>query len=66
MPRKIQKTCRREIKEAVDKLPAARLVSLADDVEFLTRHELDQRLTAAETTIAAGKGVSWRNVRSVV
>ena len=53
---------RREIKQAVDKLPPARLASLADYVDFLTRPGLDQRLADAEKVIAAGKGVNWRKV----
>jgi hypothetical protein len=57
---------RREIKKAVDKLPPARLVSLADYVHFLTRPELGKRLIAAEKAIASGKGVNWRKVRSDV
>jgi hypothetical protein len=54
---------RREIKKAVDKLAPARLESLADYVNFLTRPKLDERLEAAEKAIAAGKGVNWRKVR---
>jgi hypothetical protein len=57
---------RREIKKAVDKLPPARLESLADYVHFLTRPSLDNRLAAAEKAIASGKGVNWRKVRSDV
>ncbi len=57
---------RREIKKAVDKLPPARLESLADYVDFLIRPGLAKRLSAAEKAIAAGKGVSWRKVRSDV
>jgi hypothetical protein len=57
---------RREIKKAVDRLPPARLESLADYVDFLTRPELQKRLAAAEKAIASGKGVNWRRVRSDV
>ncbi len=57
---------RREIKKAVDRLPPARLESLADYVHFLTRPELEQRLTRAEKAIASGRGVNWRKVRSDV
>ena len=57
---------RREIKKAVDKLPPARLESLADYVDFLTRPGLDNRLAAAEKAIASRKGVNWRKVRSDV
>jgi hypothetical protein len=57
---------RREIKKAVDKLPPARLESLADYVHFLTGASLDKRLAAAEKVIASGKGVNWRKVRSDV
>jgi hypothetical protein len=39
---------RREIKRAIDRLPAERLSSLADYVHFLTRPSLEQRLTASE------------------
>ena len=51
---------RREIKKAVDRLPQARLESLADYVHFLNRPPLPQRLKEAERAIAAGKGVDWR------
>jgi hypothetical protein len=57
---------RREIKKAVDRLPAERLASLADYVHFLTRPPLERRLAAAERAIASGKGISWRKVRSDV
>ena len=57
---------RREIKKAVDKLPPARLESLADYVDFLTRPGLDKRLAAAEKAIASGKGINWRKARSDV
>ncbi len=57
---------RREIKKAIDKLPPARLESLADYVHFLTRPGLDQRLKSAEKAIGLGKGVNWRKVRADV
>ena len=57
---------RREIKKAVDKLPPARLESLADYVDFLTRPALSKRLAMAEKAIASGKGIEWRKVRSDV
>jgi hypothetical protein len=57
---------RREIKKAVDKLPPARLASLADYVHYLTRPALEQRIADAERAVAAGKGVNWRKVRSDV
>jgi hypothetical protein len=56
----------REIKKAVDKMRPARLESLADYVNFLTRPGLDKRLAAAERAIASGKGINWRKVRSDV
>ncbi len=57
---------RRKIKTAVDRLPPARLESLADYVQFLNRPPLTDRLAAAQKAIAAGKGVNWRKVRSDV
>lgn len=57
---------RREIKKAVDRLPAERLQSLADFVLFLNRPPLAARLKDAEKSIAAGKGVNWRKVRADV
>ena len=57
---------RREIKKAIDQLPPARLASLADYVQFLTRPSLEQRLIAAEEAIAEGKGINWRKVRKDV
>jgi hypothetical protein len=57
---------RREIKKAVDKLPLARLESLADYVDSLIRPGLDKPLAAAEKAIASGKGIKWRKVRSDV
>jgi hypothetical protein len=57
---------RREIKQAVDRIPVERLESLADFVSFLTRPSLMQRIEIAERQIKAGKGVAWRKVRSDV
>jgi len=57
---------RREIKKAVDQLPAERLTSLADYVQFLSRPSLEKRIQEAEQAIADGKGVNWRSVRSDV
>ena len=57
---------RREIKKAIDRLPPKRLASLADYVEFLNRPPVEQRVTAAKRTIASGKGMNWRKVRSDV
>ena len=57
---------RREIKKAVDRLPAERLLSLADYVSFLDRPPLARRLKDAQKAIAARKGVNWRKVRSDV
>ena len=54
---------RKEIKKAVDHVPADRLQSLADYVDFLSRSPLSQRIKDAETAIANGKGVNWRSVR---
>lgn len=54
---------RREIKKAVDKLPPARLESLADYVDFLTRPGLNTRLAEAEKAIMGGEGMNWRKVR---
>src|SRR5439155_26484877 len=57
---------RRKIKKYVDRLPPKRLESLADYVEFLNRPPIAERLKAAERSIASGKGVNWRKVRSDV
>jgi hypothetical protein len=57
---------RRKIKQAIDRLPPARLASVADYVAFLDRPPIAQRLAAAEKAIAAGKGVNWRKVRKDV
>ncbi len=57
---------RAEIKKAVDRLPPARLSSLADYVSFLTRPSISDRLTNAEKAAAAGKVADWRKVRSDV
>jgi hypothetical protein len=57
---------RREIKKAIDRLPADRLSSLADYVAFLDRPTLRQRIEKAERDLKAGKGVGWREVRDDV
>ena len=57
---------RREIKKAVDRIPAERLESLADFVQFLNRPVMAERIAAAEKAIASGKGANWRKVRSDV
>jgi hypothetical protein len=54
---------RREIKKAVDQIPAERLGSLADYVSFLNRPPLMRRIKDAEKAIAEDKGVNWRKVR---
>ncbi|MFM9959397.1 MAG: hypothetical protein ACKVZJ_15175 [Phycisphaerales bacterium] len=56
-------TLRREIKKSIDRLPPARLASLADYVAFLERPELVARIAASEKAIVAGKGRAWRGVR---
>ncbi len=57
---------RREIKKAIDRLPADRLSSLADYVAFLDRPTLRQRIEQAERDLQADKGVNWREVRNDV
>jgi hypothetical protein len=57
---------RREIKEAIDRLPVDRLSSLADYVAFLDRPTLRQRIEKAERDLKANKGVNWRKVRDDV
>jgi hypothetical protein len=57
---------RRRIKREVDRVPPARLASLAEYVRFLGRPPLADRVADAERAIAAGKGVNWRKVRSDV
>jgi hypothetical protein len=47
---------RREIKKAINQVPAERLESLADYVEFLSRKSLAPRLEEAEKAIAEGRG----------
>lgn len=51
---------RREIKKVVDRLPAERLGSLADYVQFLNRPAVSERVSIARKAIASGKGVNWR------
>ena len=57
---------RREIKKAIDRLPADRLASLADYIAFLIRPTLEQRIDKAERDLKDGKGVNWRKVRDDV
>jgi hypothetical protein len=57
---------RREIKKAVDRLPAKQLESLADYVAFLSQPPLDKQLKEAEEDFAAGRVRNWRQIRSVV
>ena len=57
---------RREIKEAIDRLPVDRLSSVADYVAFLIRPTLRQRIDQAERDLKANKGVNWRKVRDDV
>lgn len=57
---------RREIKKAIDRLPACRLASLADYVAFPNRPTLEQRFEKAERDLKDGKGVNWRRARDDV
>jgi len=57
---------RREIKKAIDLLPADRLSSLADYVAFLDRPTLRKQVEQAERDFKADKGVDWRGVRNDV
>ena len=57
---------RREIKKAIDRLPADRLPSLADYVAFLDSPTLRQRIEQAERDFNAEKAVNWREVRNDV
>jgi hypothetical protein len=57
---------RREIKKAIDRLPADRLSSLADYVAFLDCPTLRHRIEQAESDLKADKGVNWREVRNDV
>jgi hypothetical protein len=57
---------RRELKKAIDRLPPKQLESVDDFVRFVSRPSIAERLAAAEKSIAAGKGVNWRKVRSDV
>ena len=53
---------RRKIKKEIDRLPPARLESLADYIGYLSRPPLPQRIAAAEKAIASGTGTNWRKV----
>ena len=57
---------RREIKEAIDRLPVDRLSSVADYVAFLNRPTLRHQIEKAERDLKANKGVNWRKVRDDV
>ena len=57
---------RRKIKKTIDRLPPKQLASVDDFVQFLNRRPLAERLSAAQTAIARGKGTNWRKVRSDV
>jgi len=57
---------RREIKKAIDRLPADRLPSVADYIAFLNRPTLGQRIEKAERDLKANKGVNWHKVRDDV
>jgi hypothetical protein len=57
---------RREIKKAIDRLPADRLPSVADYIAFLNRPTLAERIRQAEREFKANKGVDWRKVRDDV
>ena len=57
---------RREIKKAIDYLPADRLPSVADYIAFLNRPTLRERIERAEHDLKANKGVNWRQVRDDV
>lgn len=57
---------RREIKKVIDKLPPAKLASLADYAHFLGRPTFEQRIEKARKDIAEGKVVNWRKVRDDV
>lgn len=57
---------RREIKKAIDRLPAERLASVADYVAFLNRPSLIQEIGNAERDLKANTGVNWRKVRDDV
>lgn len=57
---------RRKIKRSIDTVPPKRLESLAEFVQFLNQPTITQRLSAAKKSIAAGKGINWRRVRSDV
>ena len=57
---------RREIKQAIDRLPIDRLASVADFVAFLNRPTLQHQIEKAERDLKAKKGVNWRKVRDDV
>ena len=57
---------RREIKKALDGLPAERLPSVADYIAFLNHPTLGQQIVKAERELKADKGIAWRDVRDDV
>jgi hypothetical protein len=57
---------RREIKQAIDRLPVDRLSSVADYIAFLNQPTLRQRIKKAERDLKANKGINWRKVRGDV
>ena len=57
---------RREIKQAIDRLPVDRLPSVADFIAFLNRPTIRQQIEKAECDLKANKGVAWRQVRDDV
>jgi hypothetical protein len=57
---------RREIKKVIDKLPPAKLASLADYALFLGRPTFEERMERARKDIAEGRVVNWRKGRDDV
>ena len=57
---------RREIKKAINQLPADRLASVADYIAFLNVPTLGKRIAQAERDLKAKKGIDWRKVRDDV
>ena len=57
---------RREIKQAIGRLPVDRRPSVADDIAFLNRPTIGQQVEKAESDLKANHGVAWRQVRNDV